>query len=1611
MATCPNINLPEWKALEAAKPDLAYYLWDKYNGEVPAKELLDTSPEILTKVKEVIKKMGVKVQPLVEYAKDNPFIDDSSVNAITDLTTGVIAVSEGKYGLETLTEEMVHVATAIIEQKDPKLVTEMISKIDRFKIYRETLNQYKDFAAYQLPNGKPNIRKIKKEAVDKLITQLIVDKASNEDLSLEENRSLIRRMWDSITDWFRGEYKKANIDIFSKTAKTVLGGEFEGSYLDLDSTEMYYQASNAQKEFMRQVNTTNQTLRKTETKEEEGSPVLIGDKKATSFYELLVDGEYVVIKKRVTDRVKAWYKSKFGDKVFTPSEKKDNEVKRLLGTKYHEFFEEIHARFFNTDGTRRVTPGERPYIENILDDDVYTKLEKYYTDLIAEFSKDGKNPLVLSELKVYDAKEKEAGTIDLLIVEEDGTANIYDWKFMNVSPTAEDVAWFKQGAYGIQLDRYRKILLDNYNVKKVGKNRAVPIIMDLQRDNFQDPDSPLKIKGIKIGSVDASKLDPLTLTPVSAPSETTGDKKLDLFIKQLNAVVEQISNKRTKGDDELAFKVERSNIIRKAIRSLQGQQNIGPLLDTINVMIREGENLMSEWKTSYEGRPSNADDLSDVQLSEYSADLRDYVASAAVFEKITNYIGDMIYKKGDSEIGTEEQLEFLKSLQQQQQEISSLKTDLELVGGEFAEKFIGERNLVTGLMNPEKVVKGLGSWFRGLSTIGLKSTDLLYTMANQATNKAERDTIPLVNRLIAIQKKITDRGGDTSKEVLKLYQKDTQGGLVNKLIYKYNKDFYESVKRNSEEGARSRKWLADNINVQDYIKESKAKLAERIGRINKSYPDGQLKEKLILEEQKKWDITRKDFNGFGNYIIKRHPQEKWLSKEYIALKKDADLFELYNFISDINKQAQEVGYIQNKVTSTFLPFIRKSMAESLAWDGPNLKAVGNFSKNLTTRADDIGYGKINSLTGEVEQAIPKYYTSDFSVTEDGDNDYSDVSLDLFKNMILYTQHMNKYKYLTEIEDQLLLVRTVETFKDHLRSNKNNEVIPGETLKGNTENVKILDQFLDTVIYGKKYAVDDSDMAYGAPVIKATKKIVNSVARRFGVKKDVFKEDELSALSLTKTMEALNRYTQIKSLGFNPVSGAVNAFGGNLQISALAGRYFDAREVYKYEAQLVGNKFENEDEREMFVQLLDKFMPLKDDPTYDKLQKAGMKTLTTINFSDMLFIMFRQPEQLLEKAVFKAMLDNTMVEDGRIVNIRDFVRDKYKSEYSSGTAAERSAGYKNSKQKIKEEIAELKKNRSINATKKLVDGKLEIPGLDLNNSKELMRITDVARNISRSATGGLTEFDEYRANMNIWTKSFMVFKGWIPKLVLTRYGGFRKAADNFNVEIDENGQTTGEKYEVGRLKLFMSVIGLDITRSIKNITSIYTMDENGVKVIDTLYDTYIQNYIKEFGDAPNISKEDFIELVRVNINRQVKELGILAGMMALVIGMGVIAPDDDEDRATKNAFRKIQKILDKFTSEILFFYNPGEMTGVLSGGIPAIGLFKDFGRAWSHFIKETTGMDISDPDKTPEQVRKDAQPIKNITKLVPMGSFLLDFLASFDADFAKEYDITISKTNR
>jgi hypothetical protein len=182
------------------------------------------SKETIAKLKQIIAKMGVKLDTLENYLKGNPDVKAKGANALADLVQGIIAIAEGKENVAT-TEEMVHIATAMIEQVDPKIVTEMISKIDRFKIYKQVLAAYSEDPNYQLPNGKPDVRKLKKEAVDKLIAEVIIRQSEGStefpELLEEEARTMVARWWQTILDWFRGQYKNANIDIFEQTAERI----------------------------------------------------------------------------------------------------------------------------------------------------------------------------------------------------------------------------------------------------------------------------------------------------------------------------------------------------------------------------------------------------------------------------------------------------------------------------------------------------------------------------------------------------------------------------------------------------------------------------------------------------------------------------------------------------------------------------------------------------------------------------------------------------------------------------------------------------------------------------------------------------------------------------------------------------------------------------------------------------------------------------------------------------------------------------------------------------------------------------------------------------------------------------------------------------------------------------------------------------------------------------------------------------------------------------------------------------------------------------------------------------------------------------------------------
>jgi len=1607
-------DLVNFKPYTGTPSQLSSYSYAQM-GEMP---MSTASKETLDKVKQVLKKMGVSIEALSEYLKGNPNVNATTINGVADLVRGVIAIAEGKEDV-ALTEEMVHVATAILEQTNPKLVTEMISKIDRFEIYQRVLAAYKNNKDYQLPNGKPNIRKIKKEAVDKLIAELIINKNEGTtefpELMQEANRSMVRNWWNTITDLFRGMYKKSNIKIFEDVAEMVSKGEVGGTIGDVKNTEVFYQLTDAQTKKINEIKETSNRIEKKIDKKE-SDPILMDTEEASNYYVFKeLDGSLTRIVNRVTDRVKKWYAQRFRDKKFTEAEVKFNELKRDYGTKYHSFFEEIHKRYFNSDGSKRDVPGDRPYISDTVDSEVYDKIEKYYTELINLLPE---GTAVLSEVIVYDPKKKEAGTIDFLAIDRNGKAHILDWKFMYVSPDSktDDVAWFKQGAYNIQLGRYKEMLRDVYGIKEFGMIRAVPFLMNFERINPKDKNSEYIIKGISAGSADKTKITNLKLMPVAEETESTGDEQLDKLLKRLNALLKQYAKEKVTDEDEREYKIERLNTIRRAMRVVQGSGNLAPLIDVIEVMRKDGERILEDYETTYKDKISTRQDFNDPVLSDFAEDMNNYLNSSEIFTNISALIGESIYSEGMlKEAKTEEEKEtvlqlkeVLIKLREEQEGISRLRLRLGDASRDFADKHIGQRNLVGGLLNVEAVIKGLGSMFRGVSELPTAALRLLYKITTVAKGKAMEESLREVEELMALRKKLADRGGDLRSLVKKIYQKDEKGGFVNKLIRRYQKEFYTKMDELAKEGG-DKDWLMENVDIEEYKKEATEKMNENIEKLKRRRFPGtvaeeeEAREDAIIEEKRKWDITRGDFTGWNNYILKRHPKEKWQTQEYLDIKKDKDLLELYNFITKFNEKSKDVGYISNIVSSTFLPFIRKGTAEQLVWNN-SISSVVNFRENLKIKADDVGYGQYDALTGELENSIPKYYIHDFSKKEDGTNDYSDVSEDLFKNMILYIQSVNKYKFLSEVEGQIKLIKTVETFKGNLVTSREGDAVRdgGNTVEtaGKNKNARFFDDFMRALLYDQKYALSDADTPlYVDKVLNFGKKLVNKVAG-----KEVWKEgDDATATSLVKTMDAANRAFQLKTLGLNPISGAVNAFGGNIQVATQAGTYFDASEFFKNEAKLSVMKFTNKEEEKLFTETMRVFMPMKDDPSSELMKEAGMSVATRGSASDFLMFFMRYPEQLIEKAVFESILENTMIENGKIVNIKDFVKSKYKGRSAS------SASYRQTKEKIKKEVEELKRTRSIAKTRKIENGKLVIPGLDLNNKEEILRLTNLTRRISRNATGGISDGDINIMSMNVWTRSMMVFRQWIPKLADTRFSEFRKVSDDFGVYIDDEGQIQGEKYDIGRIRLLGIVLGTSLQSFSNTIGNILSMNEEGVKAIDKMYEEFARKYEERTGQPLTMSKDDFTDMVITNLRNQLRELLVLASLIGVTFSMGFIAPDDDDDKATKNRFRYAQRVVDRFVDELSFFYNPVNFEQILSGSaFPALGLIKDFTAFTNSLFEEITGFDFSDPTKTVDEVREKSKPIKHLIKNLPAGRQVLTFLASIDEGFAKDFDITIQR---
>jgi hypothetical protein len=148
-----------------------------------------------------------KVDQLIKFAqKINPnfkigILENMDENGVALIRDYVILLRESKF-IDDLPEEVSHFFVELLPEDNP-LLKGMLKDITSYSIYGETYENYKNNPAYQI-EGRPNIDKIKKEAVAKLISEYI-KAAFNDtaDAKYKNKRGKIREFVDKVMKFLR----------------------------------------------------------------------------------------------------------------------------------------------------------------------------------------------------------------------------------------------------------------------------------------------------------------------------------------------------------------------------------------------------------------------------------------------------------------------------------------------------------------------------------------------------------------------------------------------------------------------------------------------------------------------------------------------------------------------------------------------------------------------------------------------------------------------------------------------------------------------------------------------------------------------------------------------------------------------------------------------------------------------------------------------------------------------------------------------------------------------------------------------------------------------------------------------------------------------------------------------------------------------------------------------------------------------------------------------------------------------------------------------------------------------------------------------------------------
>jgi hypothetical protein len=1529
--------------------------------------------DVVSVMKDFLNRIGVDLQSV-----DSIIIDGvkQDANGAALIAQKLVQIVNGKEDL-ALAEEAMHFAVDIIQQRDPKLFNKLLKEINDYQILKDVFREYSNNPAYRTADGKPDILKLKKEAIGKLLSQTVTNKINDRN-ELTESPSKSLSLLEQVMDFLRNLF---NTSGFDEAAMSVVNGDFKGSVEDLRASlpSIYYQ-QDVKNAVDSAFDTALEIHRDTE--------LILATPTKKRHYKY----KGTEVGSSVTELIK-------GGKEFnrTPEEKAQDTDKMLWGSEGHQYIEDyIKNNLIDEDGY---------ILDEFLDNPVETHLAGSVQDVLAKFAQDlvlsykmadmartdGAKTRIMVEGRVVNTKAKGmvASAIDFRAFVPDDKVGVVidtlDWKFVNINKSKdEDIPFQKRKEWNEQMNEYVKMYttpLFGLKQENVGKARMVPISANyIYNDPKNKKSSRLYLSSIKVGNVDNALEDDIYVLPVPIESESTGNTKIDELLTALRKQYDKLYIASPIGNKQQIQKNIQLNQLSMAIRELHVKLDFTRLADVGASYISDVASVLKSFEDI------DYDNLSQEEINDKMAQLIDFEKSIDKFTRLDDIFLSK-FQTYDLDEASQKQVAKLRELSRQTDDV--LKQIKQLYD-DYTVYLALKADLVTEedketVLQAEREIEGFSKSFLE----GSKLPSVIIKLATRLIIKARDLSRIKTNRVIdkytgilnAVEKEANAKGKTAFDMVAKV------DGNNLRLINELSSDFWKNYDAATD--SKDKDFFLKNMDKAKYEAVAKEYIDNSIDVISKKQfvtdpaKNELIKQSKIINLKKMFDINDKDFNGYGNYNFKKFfmqalKKDKWYSDDFKTLKTSPNALKLWEFMRELNEKAKAMGYLNEDDKLSFFPLVEASFITKLMQSKNVGKETMDFFKTFyqVQVEEERKFSKLDPETNKVKKTIPAFFTRK-------GREVTKLSQDMNKVGILWIKALMEYETSKNLENTLHILHKVERAKGSLIVDpESNELVTDargvpKVDINNTKNADILQTIIDDEIYG----LEENENSWGNIQLA---QIASKVAQGDEEKQQTVK------LNTKKLINTTNTYIQSLALGLKATIAVPNWFGYNFQAYINGGQFYTFSDFTKNNIKsTTGLNFST-----VKKGLIDMIVPLNEDLAQEKIrhnakEQSYTKWLESWNFNDVMMVSMSWPERKLQIANALAFLDNTIVIDGKLVNARKYLAEQDRLVKYNLDQAQR----KELESTFDNRLAKLKEGKTVEDLAVIENDRVVLPGV---SDEELADLRTQIVEFGRNLNGQMSETNKAAYRRDAIFKSFMMFKNWMPKQISLRA-----------LDIHKNAELGS--WEYGRTRVLLKTIAHLGVKNILKTRAIITGTDEGLAILREMLEQKKEAYLKKTGKPLTITEEEFFDMMRTALSNQMKELNLLLGMMALVIGAAAMVDDDDDDNdLEKNRLKYFAKIINKTSDEVSFYYNPLTFQSVTNGSLlPALGVTN---KAWS--VVKNVSKGIYGYSTGDEETLKTTHAAKAFFDMIPiLSQFQKEYLPSIDPELAKEMGIRVTAEAR